>query len=105
MQLPDYKRKALTLLLVVALACAFLPAVATAQTTATFTGTGEGENIYSRYYSNYVSARVFFMNVGGTNYEGYCIDLFTTIRVGDTLLVNGPLTEEIWDKVDWCAVN
>jgi hypothetical protein len=105
MQLPDYQRTALTLLLVVALTCAFLPAVATAQTTAIFTGTGEGENIYSRYYSNYVSARVFFMNVGGTNYEGYCIDLFTTIRVGDTLLVNGPLSEEIWDEVDWCAVN
>lgn len=105
MRLPDYKRTALILLLVVALACAFLPAVATAQTTATFTGTGEGENIYSRYYSNYVSARVFNMNVGGTNYEGYCIDLFTTIRVGDTLLVNGPLTEEIAAQVDWCAVN
>ena len=89
----------------VALTCAFFPAVATAQTTATFTGTGEGENIYSRYYSNYVQARVFNMDVGGTMYEGYCIDLFTTIRVGDTLLVNGPLSEEIWDEVDWCPVN
>lgn len=105
MRLPDYKRTALILLLVLALTCAFLPAVATAQTTAIFAGTGEGENIWSRYYGNNVQAKVFKMNVSGTTYEGFCIDLYTTISVGNALLVNGPLSEDIRDKVDWCAVN
>jgi len=105
MQLPDYKRIALIFVLIVALTCAFLPAVATAQTTAIFTGTGEGENIWSRYYGNNVQAKVFNMNVNGTIYEGFCIDLYTTISVGNTLLVNGPLSEDIRDQVDWCAVN
>ena len=105
MRLPDYKRTALILLLVLALTCAFLPAVATAQTTAIFAGTGEGENIWSRYYGNNVQAKVFKMNVSGTTYEGFCIDLYTTISVGNALLVNGPLSEDFRDQVDWCAVN
>jgi len=82
-----------------------IPGIALAQTTATFTGLGAGESIYTRYYSRYTPAQIFNMNVGGTNYPGFCIALFNTISVGNTLVVNGPLSEDIRDKVDWCAVN
>ncbi len=82
-----------------------IPGIALAQTTATFTGLGAGESIYTRYYSRYTPAQVFNMNVGGITYPGFCIDLFTTISVGNILVVNGPLSEDIRDQVDWCAVN
>ena len=82
-----------------------IPGIALAQTTATFTGLGAGESIYTRYYSRYTPAQIFNMNVGGTTYPGFCIDLFTTISVGNILVVNGPLSEDIRDQVDWCAVN
>jgi len=82
-----------------------IPGIALAQTTATFTGLGAGESIYTRYYSRYTPAQIFNMNVGGTTYPGFCIDLFTTISVGNILIVNGPLSEDIRDQVDWCAVN
>jgi hypothetical protein len=100
---PVFPRKILIILTIFSLC--LIPCAVSAQLNATFTGTGAGESIYSRYYSNYINARVFNMDIGGQNYEGYCIDLFTTIRVGDTVLVNGPLSEDIRDQVDWCAVN
>jgi len=82
-----------------------VPGIALAETTATFTGLGAGESIYTRYYSRYTPAQVFKMQIGSTTYDGFCIDLFHTISFGDILVVNGPLSEDIRDQVDWCAVN
>lgn len=79
--------------------------VASAQTTATFTGLGNGESIYTRYFSRYTPAQIFKMQVGSITYDGFCISLFNTISVGNTLVVNGPLSEDIRNLVDWCAVN
>jgi len=94
-----------TLILAVILFGCILAGVTSAQTTATFTGLGAGENIYTRYYSRYTPARVFNMTVGSTMYEGFCIDLYTTISIGNTLVVNGPLSDDIRTQVDWCKVN
>ncbi len=82
-----------------------IPVAVTAQTTATFTSLGSGEDIYTRYYARNSPARVFNMVSGSTTYEGFCISLFDTISFGNTLVVNGPISDDIRKQIDWCAVN
>lgn len=82
------------------------PAVASAQPRdAVFVCIGNRLTIYSRYYSGNVHAAVILMNVEGTIYDSYCINLYTRIRIGDVLSVNGPLSEDPRTDIDWCAVN
>lgn len=40
----------------------------------------------------------------GTVYDAFCIDLYSPISYGDQLVVNGPLSSDISDDVDWCAI-
>jgi hypothetical protein len=82
---------------------ALLPQTACAQN-ASLEDIGNGLDIYSRYYDNNISSYVFKMNVSGTIYDGYCIDLYTSIDLEDNLTVNGSLAEDTRD-IDWCAVN
>jgi hypothetical protein len=72
---------------------------------AVFVGIGNRLTIYSRYYSGNVHAAVIRMNVEGSIYESYCVNLYTRIRIGDVLAVNGPLSEDPRTDIDWCAVN
>lgn len=74
-------------------------------TTATFVALGQYSSIYSRYYSGNVIAGVLRMQVGTTQYDSHCIDLYRSISIGNTLLVNGPLSDDIRTDVNWCAVN
>jgi len=73
--------------------------------TATFVGLGQYSSIHSRYYSGNVIAGVIKMQVGSTQYDSHCIDLYHSISIGNTLLVNGPLSDDIRADVNWCAVN
>ena len=52
-------------------------------------------------------AGVINVNIDGTSRQSYCIDLYTNIGIGDTLLVNGPLpgtTGDLSKQVDWGKV-
>jgi PKD repeat protein len=99
------KRTIFALMLALLLFGSLLAGIVAAQTTATFTSLGAGESIYTRYYSRYSPAQVFNMQVGSTTYDGFCIDLFTTISFGNILVVNGPLSDDIRSQIDWCRVN
>ncbi|MBD3206160.1 hypothetical protein GF319_07430 [Candidatus Bathyarchaeota archaeon] len=72
---------------------------------ATFSSLGQYRRIHSRYYSGNVIAGSLIMTVNGTDYESFCINLFKTISIGDELVVNGPLSEDVMEQVDWCSVN
>ncbi|MBZ2166321.1 Ig-like domain-containing protein [Methanobacterium spitsbergense] len=75
--------------------------------TATLTGTGSGRNIYIQGGNKLGFAGIINVRVDGTTYQAYCIDLFTPISIGDTLLVNGPLPGTAGDlpsEVDWGKV-
>ncbi len=77
--------------------------------TATLTSTGNGQSVYIQGQNKDGFAGVINVRVDGTIYTAYCIDLFTPISTGDTLLVNGPLpgtagdlpSEVEWDKVSY----
>ncbi|CEA12628.1 Ig-like domain-containing protein [Methanobacterium formicicum] len=77
--------------------------------TASLTSTGNGQSVYIQGQNKDGFAGVINVRVDGTTYTAYCIDLFTPISTGDTLLVNGPLpgtagdlpTEVEWDKVSY----
>ena len=71
---------------------------------ATFDSFGDGLDIYSRYHANTRSAKIFIMNVSGTLYDSYCIDLYTDISVGDNVTINGSLAEDT-RNINWTAVN
>ena len=74
---------------------------------ATLTGTGNGRNIYIQGENKLGFAGVINVRVDGTTYQANCIDLFTPISIGDTLLVNGPLPGTAGDlpsEVDWGKV-
>jgi hypothetical protein len=59
--------------------------------TATLTSTGNGQSVYIQGQNKDGFAGVINVRVDGRTYTAYCIDLFTPISIGDTLLVNGPL--------------
>ncbi len=77
--------------------------------TATLTSTGNGQSVYIQGQNKDGFAGVINVRVDGRTYTAYCIDLFTPISIGDTLLVNGPLpgtagdlpSEVEWDKVSY----
>ncbi|MGB9937083.1 MAG: Ig-like domain-containing protein [Methanobacterium sp.] len=74
---------------------------------ATLTGTGNGRNVYIQGQNKNGFAGVINVRVGNNEYQAYCIDLFTPISVGDTLLINGPLPGTAGDlpsQVDWGKV-
>jgi hypothetical protein len=81
---------------------AVLPQAVLAQN-ATYEGAGNGTLIYTRYWEQYRTAKIFKMNVSGTLYDSYCIDLFTSISQGDNLTVNGSLAEGD-PSINWTAV-
>jgi len=73
---------------------------------ATFDDYGNGTLIYSRYpgpAGRYVAAGIFEMNVSGTIYDSYCIDIYTPITKEDNLTVNGSLAEGD-PSINWTAV-
>jgi len=72
---------------------------------ATFVSLGNYRNIYIHYYNGFRPAGVLNMSYQGDIYPSFCIDLFTPISIGNTLLVNGALSPEILENVDWCKVN
>jgi len=80
---------------------------------ATLTGTGNGATVYIQGQNKNGFAGVINVRVDGTTYTAYCIDLFTPISIGDTLLVNGPLPGTAgdlpsgveWDKVSYILNN
>jgi hypothetical protein len=72
--------------------------------TATVESLGNGEAIWNNYSDDWTSAAIIKMNVSGTLYDSYCVDLFTGATINETLEVNGPLTNES-SAIDWCAVN
>ena len=74
---------------------------------ATLTGTGNGRNVYIQGQNKNGFGGVINVRVDGTTYQAYCIDLFTPISIGDSLLVNGPLPGTAGDlpsQVDWGKV-
>jgi len=81
--------------------------------TATLTSTGNGRTVYIQGQNKNGFAGVINVNVDGTTYIAYCIDLFTPIDLYDQLLVNGPLpgtagdlpSEVEWDKVSYILNN
>ncbi|MBF4475235.1 Ig-like domain-containing protein, partial [Methanobacterium formicicum] len=76
--------------------------------TATLSSMGNGQTVYIQGQNKNGFAGVINVNVGGTTYVAYCIDLFTPISMGDTLLVNGPLPGTAGDlptEVDWGKVS
>nr|WP_319374716.1 Ig-like domain-containing protein [uncultured Methanobacterium sp.] len=75
---------------------------------ATLTSTGNGQTVYIQGQNKNGFAGVINVRVDGTTYVAYCIDLFTPISMGDTLLVNGPLPGTAGDLpsgVDWGKVS
>ena len=65
-------------------------------------------NVYIRYYNGYYSAGEVTMAINGTNYQAYCIDLYTEINPGGTLWVNGPLpgtSGRLNSQTNWSYVN
>ena len=82
---------------------AVLPQAVCAQN-ATLEDTGNGTGIYSRYSGGLRSAVIFIMNVSGTLYDSYCIDMYTDISIGDNLTVNGSLSEGD-PNINWTAMN
>lgn len=76
--------------------------------TATLTGTGNGRNVYIQGKNSNGFAGVINVRVNGATYQAYCIDIWTSISIGDSLLVNGPLPGTAGDlssQVDWGKVN
>ena len=81
--------------------------------TATYTSNYMGSDIYLPFYSRYNFAGALNMNIGGTTYYAYCIDLYTEISQGNSLWVNGPLpgtqgnlsSQVDWDKVTYIIKN
>ncbi|BDZ69013.1 Ig-like domain-containing protein [Methanobacterium ferruginis] len=74
---------------------------------ATLRSTGNGETVYIQGQNKDGFAGVINVRVDGVTYIAYCIDLFTPISMGDTLLVNGPLPGTAGDLpsgVDWGKV-
>jgi hypothetical protein len=69
---------------------------------ATYEAPGNGTSIYSRYWG-WTRAEIFKMNVSGTLYDAYCLDLYTEIAINDTLTVNGSLAEGD-PAINWTAV-
>lgn len=67
---------------------------------ATLTGLGNGNTIYIQGKNENGFAGVINVRVDGQTYVAYCIDLFTPINTGDTLLVNGPLPGTSGDLPD-----
>lgn len=77
-------------------------------TSAKFTALGSYSIIYSRYYSGNVLAGILKMTVqpSGPTIDTYCIDLYTPISFGNTLIANGDLSEATQlGSINWCAVN
>lgn len=72
---------------------------------ATFVSLGNYANIWIHYYGGNQIAGVLNMNYNGVIYPSFCIDLYKYISIGNSLLVNGALTDSISDQVDWCKVN
>ncbi|MGC9516164.1 MAG: Ig-like domain-containing protein [Methanomicrobiales archaeon] len=72
---------------------------------ATFISLGNYRTIYIHYYGGNRIAGVLNMSYLGETYPSFCIDLFTPISIGDTLLVNGGLSDDILEDVEWCKVN
>jgi uncharacterized repeat protein (TIGR01451 family) len=74
---------------------------------ASLTSLGNGANIFIQGKNENGFAGVINVRVDGQTYVAYCIDLFTPISTGDTLLVNGPLpgtAGDLPDGVDWGKV-
>lgn len=78
---------------------------------ATFNGLKQNyyKSIYIRYYDDYYGAGTMTVTIDGKTYDAYCIDLYTGISSGNTLLVNGALvaggTGNLPSGVDWSKVN
>jgi hypothetical protein len=70
----------------------------------TYEGPGNGTQIYSRSKASWTSAFILEMNVSGTIYDAYCIDLYTSISKEDNLTVNGSLSEGN-PNINWTAVS
>ncbi|MBN1762761.1 MAG: Ig-like domain-containing protein [Methanomicrobia archaeon] len=71
---------------------------------ATYVGTGNGSAVYFHYYPGPIDAKIFKVNLSGTIYDAYCIDIYTAISINDTLTVNGSLAEGN-QSVNWTAIN
>ena len=75
---------------------------------ATYVGTGNGTNIYNRYSDppggRLVTAKIFKMNMSGTIYDSYCIDIYTPITANQNVTINGSLSEGD-PNINWTAVN
>ena len=84
----------------------FIPQTVAAAQQAKFLGSGSFSRIYSRYYGRTVIAGIMRMQVGGSTgpvYDSYCIDLYKPISVGQSVLVDGDLSDAP-GTVDWCKV-
>ncbi len=71
---------------------------------ATVVGSGNGTSIYYRFFVGEYLTPIIKMNVSGTIYDGYCIDMYKGITDGNILGVNGPLSSAS-ANVNWSAVN
>jgi len=78
---------------------------------AEYLGLGNYKLVYMKYYGDYGPAGVMRVRIpadGGTTYTAFCIDIYTPISSGNTLLVNGPLpgtAGDLPEGVDWGKVN
>ncbi|BDZ71688.1 Ig-like domain-containing protein [Methanobacterium petrolearium] len=78
---------------------------------AEYIGLGRYSSVYMKYYNDYGAAGVMRVRIpadGGTTYNAFCIDIYTPISSGNTLLVNGPLpgtAGDLPEGVDWGKVN
>jgi len=82
---------------------------------AEYLGLGSYRNVYMRYYyehegsaAAYGPAGVMRVLIEGEEYTAFCIDIYTPISAGNTLLLNGPLPGTAGDLpagIDWGKVN
>ncbi len=81
--------------------------------TATYSEIGDyGTNVWVHGDNMYGWAGQLSVTVNGKTYTAYCIDIYTMISTGNTLLVNGPLpgttanfNSFLLNSVDWGKVN
>jgi hypothetical protein len=71
---------------------------------ATVEGSGNNASIYYRSFNDSGFSGIFKMNVSGTIYDSYCLDMYKGITDGNILGVNGPLSNDS-ANVNWSAVN
>ena len=72
---------------------------------AVYVDRGPHQLVYSRVTAPVIPrAGIFIVEVEGTEYPAYCLDLYTNIELGNSLLLDGVIAPDVSSDVDWAAV-